>query len=128
MVDHPQTFCVHHGMSPKLHTLNDMDALARFVITGLVAGSMVMTVLTRLTTRNELAEDEAPLSDLLFSEPQDSPCWVPNEDLLGYLWGPGPKAAIGLGVDHDLECATCSHRTCQTSPSGGTATTGSSSL
>ncbi|ELR22256.1 serine/threonineprotein phosphatase [Acanthamoeba castellanii str. Neff] len=61
-----RTFCVHHGMSPKLHTLNDMDALAR----------------------NELAEDEAPLCDLLFSEPQDSPCWVPNEDLFGYLWGP----------------------------------------
>jgi hypothetical protein len=70
-----------------------MDALARFVRNGLMAGSMVMTVLTTLSTRNEFAEDEAPLCDLLFSEPQDSPWWAPNEDLLGYLWGPGLKAA-----------------------------------
>ncbi len=56
-------------------------------------GSMVTTVLTTLSTRNELAEDEAPLCDLLFSEPQDSPWWAPNEYLLGCLWGPGLKAS-----------------------------------
>ena len=85
MANNPQTFCVHHGMSPQLHTLEDVDALARFVRTGLISGVMI-TVLTRRSTRNELVEDEEPLCGLLL-----------NGYMPGYLWGPGPNTAVCRG-------------------------------